>query len=443
MVQPRELSLKILYDVEKNGAYLNISFQNHAESAGVAGRDAALVKELTYGVLKQKLALDATIARFSSVKLKKIAPYVLCILRMGLYQLFFMDKIPDSAAVDESVKLARKYAGKSRGFVNAILRKAQAEGLLLPEEETPKALSVRYSHPVELVEWLCENFGIEKARQIMEENNQVPALCIRLNRLKTNREALAERLAQEGVQTRPGVLSAESLLIESGNLSRLPSYAEGLFTVQDQSAQLAALALSPAPGDTVYDICAAPGGKTTHLAELMNNRGKILALDIYEKRLLSVEKTAQRLGISIIETRVADGASVRFPEQADKILVDAPCSGLGVIRRRPDIKYKPELTMFDELVQIQRDILQNVAAYVKPGGVMVYSTCTINPGENEEQIAAFLETHKEFELLPVDYSGITEAAREQLKTGMGTLYPAGDSGDGFFIAKLRRRNSFD
>ena len=175
----------------------------------------------------------------------------------------------------------------------------------------------------------------------------------------------------------------------------------------------------------------------------MENRGQILALDIYEKRLLSVEKTAKRLGITIIKTQVADGAAYKFPVLADKILVDAPCSGLGVIRRRPDIKYKPELTSFAELVRIQRDILENAAQYLKPGGVMVYSTCTINPEENEEQVKAFLEKHEAFELLPVDYSGITEEASKLLETGMGTVYPEGDSGDGFFIAKLRRRKSFD
>ncbi len=443
MIQPRELSLKILYDVEKNGAYLNISYQNYTESSGLSGRDAALVKELTYGVLKHKLTLDETIACYSSVKLKKIAPYVLCILRMGLYQLFFMDKIPDRASVDESVKLAGKYAGKSRGFVNAILRKAQAEGLVLPEGKTPEALSVRYSHPAQLVEWLSSRFGEEKAEHLMIENNRTPALCIRVNRLKTEPQALQKMLAQEGVTTRPGKLSCDALLIDSGNISRLDAFEEGLFTVQDQSAQLAALALAPKPGETVFDVCAAPGGKTTHLAELMENRGQILALDIYEKRLLSVEKTAQRLGITIIKTQVADGATYKFPMMADKILVDAPCSGLGVIRRRPDIKYKPELTSFGELVRIQRDILENAAQYLKPGGVMVYSTCTINPEENEEQVKAFLEKHEAFELLPVDYPGITEEASKLLETGMGTVYPEGDSGDGFFIAKLRRRNSFD
>ncbi len=439
MIQPRELSLKILYDVEKNGAYLNISFQNYTDSAEISGRDAALVKELTYGVLKRKITLDNTISRFSSVKLKKIAPYVLCILRMGLYQLFFMDKIPDRAAVDESVKLAGKYAGKSRGFINAILRKAQTEGLFIPEGDTPEDLSVRYSHPVSLVCWLCERFGVEKAKKIMEENNRAPAVCLRVNRREKTPEDLIKLLSEEGIVARSGTLSGDAVLIESGNISRLPAFSEGLFTVQDQSAQLAVLALEPAPGETIFDVCAAPGGKTTHIAELMDNRGEILALDIYEKRLLSVAKTAERLGLTIIETKVADGAEFQFPMLADRILVDAPCSGLGVIRRRPDIKYKEELTSFSELVGIQSNILKNASRYLKPGGTLVYSTCTINPEENEEQVNRFLAEHEDFELSPVDYPGITKEASALLKSGMGTVYPEKDSGDGFFIAKLKRR----
>ncbi len=441
MASPRELALKILYDVEKNGAYLNISFQNHTEAGGLADRDAALVKELTYGVLKYKLTLDAVIARFSSVKIRKLAPFVLCILRLGLYQLYFMDKIPESAAVNESVKLAGRYAGKSRGFVNAILRKAAGEPLSLPEGDSPEALSVRYSHPVSLVLWLKETFGDEKAEALLCENNCAPAVCIRANALKTTADALKKRLDDEGISARKGTLTDCALLLDGGGIGKLPSYHEGLFTVQDQSAQLAALALLPEPGDTVFDVCAAPGGKTTHLAELMENKGDILALDLYAKRLESVEKTAQRLGIDIIKTCEADASRYPFLKQADKILIDAPCSGLGVIRRRPDIKYKPELTDFDELVAIQKTILEHCAAFLKPGGTLVYSTCTVNPAENEMQVAEFLKNHADFSLEPVDNPHILGAAREILSGGMGTFYPEAEGGDGFFIARLKKEQA--
>lgn len=440
MATPRELALKILYDIEKNGAYLNISFKNHTEGACMDERDAAFVKELAYGVIQHKLTLDYVIARFSTVKLKKLAPFVLCILRMGIYQLYFMDKIPESAAVNESVKLAGRYAGKSRGFVNAILRKAAKEPLQLPSGQGAEALSVRYSHPVELVNWLTRTFGAERTEEILAENQTAPALCVRVNAYKTTKEELVKRLCDEGISVSEGALSDCSLLFESGGVQKLSSYKEGLFTVQDQSAQLAALTLSPEAGDVVFDVCAAPGGKTTHIAELMNNQGEILALDLYAKRLASVTETAERLGLSIIKIQQADASLFDFSKQADKILIDAPCSGLGVIRRRPDIKYKPELTDFSELISIQKNILNHCSEFLKPGGVMVYSTCTINPGENEEQVMDFLKEHTDFELVPVKSPHITGQASEILKDGMGTFYPQKEGGDGFFIAKLRRRN---
>ncbi len=435
-MQPRELALTILYDIEKHQAYLNISFQNHIEKAELCGRDVAFVKELCYGVQQWKLRLDATISRFSSVKLKKLSPYVLSILRLGLYQLFFMDKIPESAAVNESVKLAGRYAKPSRGFINAVLRRAAREGEQLPQGESDEALSVRYSHPAVLVRWMRKQFGNEKAKEILEENNQPSPLFARVNTLKTTREALLCNLEQAGVLVGAGPWSDSSIVFESGSVSQLAAYQEGMFTVQDQSAQLAALVLSPKPGQRVFDVCAAPGGKTTHLAELMQNKGTILALDIYEKRLATVTEHANRLGLSIITTKVADAGEFAIDGQADKILVDAPCSGLGVIRRRPDLKYKNELTDFEALQETQLRILSHCADLLKPGGEMVYSTCTINPGENENLVQRFLKQHKNFSLMPVQNQSLTGKAAELLSGGMATFYPQQAGGDGFFIAKL-------
>ncbi|MGN1059530.1 MAG: 16S rRNA (cytosine(967)-C(5))-methyltransferase RsmB [Clostridia bacterium] len=437
MIQPRELALQILYDIEKHQAYLNISFQNHIDRAALTGRDAALAKELVYGTIQRRLTLDDTLSRLSSVKLRKLAPYVLCILRMGLYQLFYMDKIPASAAVNESVRLAGKYVQRSRGFINAVLRRAAAEGLRLPEGDGDEALAVRYSHPAALVHWLRHRFGDEQALHILEENNQTPPLSVRVNTLKSSRSALLDRLRAEGAQVREGSMTDAAIIFDGGGVRQLAAYREGLFTIQDQSAQLAALALAPEPGQLVFDVCAAPGGKTTHLAELMENKGSILALDLYEKRLLSVRDAAKRLGLSIITTQTADARQLQPPAAADKILVDAPCSGLGVIRRRPDIKYKEHLTAFDELIQTQTDILRRCAAALKPGGELVYSTCTINPGENEELIHAFLSEQPGFSLQPVTSPHITGTAAV-LKTGMGTFYPDRQGGDGFFIAKLKK-----
>lgn len=440
-MQPRELALKILYDIEKRSAYLNISFQNHAEQATLPPRDIAFVKELCYGVMQKKLRLDDAIAHFSSVRLKKLSPYVLSLLRIGLYQLFFMDKIPQSAAVNESVKLAGQYARQSKGFINAILRRAAREGLPeLPSDET-EALALQYSHPLPLVTWLQDCFGKEKARLILEENDQNPPLFLRVNTLKIGRPALLERLNGEGCTACEGLWSDSSILVTEGTPRQLSSYAEGLFTIQDQSAQLAALVLDPRPGQKVLDVCAAPGGKTTHLAELMQNRGSISALDIYEKRLISVTDAANRLGLSIIETQTADARQFTPPEPADKILVDAPCSGLGVIRRRPDLKYKADLTDFTGLTETQSAILHHSAGLLRHDGEMVYSTCTINPEENEKIIEAFLAKHKDFSLCPVKSEHITGKAAQLLKDGMATFYPDSEGGDGFFIAKLKKEKA--
>lgn len=439
MIQPRTLALQILYDIEVHTAYVNISFQTHTETAGLDGRDTAFAKELVYGVTKHKLTLDAVIAHCSSVKLKKLAPYVLCILRMGLYQLFYMDKVPNSAAVNESVKLAAKYAGRSRGFVNAVLRRAAREGLQLPEGESAEALSVRYSYPLPLVYWFTTQFGEKEGAALLAAGNQTPPLCIRVNPLKTTREALQARLAEEGIEARCAAWCDTALLLSGGHVQQSAAYREGLFTIQDQSAQLAALALSAQPGDCVFDVCAAPGGKTTQLAEQMENSGTVYAWDLYEKRLNSVQNTAKRLGISIIQTQTADARTVLFPKQADKILADVPCSGLGVVRRRPDLKYKDALTEFAALTETQLAILCHAADALKPGGVLVYSTCTVNPAENEGVIHSFLEIHPDFAVGPIDNPHITGAAAKTLQSGMGTLYPTEEGGDGFFICRLTKR----
>ncbi|MBE7010591.1 MAG: 16S rRNA (cytosine(967)-C(5))-methyltransferase RsmB [Ruminococcaceae bacterium] len=439
MLQARETALKILAEIEKNQAYLNISFQEKMHDSSLSARDIAFVKELVYGVTKRKITLDYAASRYSSVKLKKLSVYILSILRMGLYQMFYMDKIPQSAAVNESVKLAGKYGhGASRGYVNALLRKLAKEGLPEPTEtESISALSVRYSHPEELVAWYVKTFG-EKAQELLKQNNVMPPLCVRINSLRTTAEQLKTKLAEEGIEARSGSLTHSALLLTNGSPQRLSAYAEGLFTVQDQSAQLAALALSPKPGNRVLDACAAPGGKTTHMAEMMENQGDITALDIYEKRLRSVTQTAQRLGVLIITTCACDAATYKAEKPFDKILVDAPCSGLGVIRRRPDIKYKENLTDFAGLVTTQKAILENCASLLAKDGELVYSTCTVNPMENEGVVQSFLESHPEFSLVPITHSEMSQEALALFETGMGTVYPTPEGGDGFFIAKLKR-----
>lgn len=445
MSSARETALKILHETHQKDGYLNIVFQNRMRSVELPREERAMVKELVSGVQQQMILLDYAIRSYSSIRLKKISPYILEILRLGLYQLYFMDRIPESAAVNESVKLAKKYGhGASAGFVNALLYSAAREKAVpLPRREDSeiKYLSVKYSHPEELAAWYAETFGAERAEALLAANNSRPPLSIRVNTLKISREALAERLKEQGAEVTLSEWADCGLLVQrGGNLERLAEFREGYFSIQGQSSQLAALALAPQPGETVLDLCCAPGGKTAHMAELMENRGRILASDLHEHRLEAVRENAARLGISIIRTRQMDAqrANKEYFGIADKILLDVPCSGLGVIRRKPDIKYKKNLTDTKELCQIQKNILNICAKYLKIEGELVYSTCTVNPKENLEQIKEFLSEHPDFRLMTGAGEHMGERAARALEKGYHTFMPDTDGCDGFFICKMKR-----
>ena len=446
MASGRETALKILYETEQKDGYLNIVFANHMRGADLPREERALAKELVSGVMQHKITLDYVIRSYSSIRLKKISPYILQILRMGIYQLYYMDKIPASAAVNESVKLAKKYGHKaSAGFVNAILHKASDEGKIkLPDKEKNVAeyLSVAYSHPEELVRWYIDTFGSERAEKLLDVNNSRPPVEARVNTLKITRNELIEQLLNEGIVAHPSDATACGVVIERGkNPEKTRAYRDGLFSIQGISSQLAALVLSPKQGNTVLDLCCAPGGKTAHLAELMKNEGEILASDLYEHRLLQVNENAQRLGIKIIKTSQMDAQKEKkeYLEKADKILLDVPCSGLGIIRRKPDIKYKNSITDFDELVGIQKNILNICSKYLKIEGELVYSTCTVNPQENLEVVNDFLNKNPDFCIVGAVSESIGDSIASDLKNGCITLYPDEHGCDGFFICKLKRR----
>lgn len=447
MLSARETALKILYDTHKKNGYLNIVFQNYMRESKLKREDRALVKELISGVQQQRLLLDYAIRSYSAIRLKKISPYILEILRLGLYQVYFTDKIPTAAAVNESVSLAKKYGHKaSAGFVNALLHRAAREGnapLPKREENEAKYLSVKYSHPEELVLWYIETFGEERAEALLAANNSRPPLSIRVNFFKTTREELAERLRGKGFETIPSEMTDCGLLVlRGGNLEKLSEYQKGYFSIQGQSSQLAALALAPKAGDTVLDMCCAPGGKTAHMAELMRNEGKILASDLHEHRLAAVRDNAERLGISIISAEAMDARceKAEYSEFADKILLDVPCSGLGIIRRKPDIKYKENLTDTKELCEIQKNILNICAKYLKIEGEMVYSTCTVNPKENTDIVSEFLNSHPDFRLVSAASEHMSEEMQRKLNGGFYTVMPDTDGCDGFFICKMKRGN---
>ncbi len=440
----RKIALNILTQTEQKDAYLNLVFEETLKSEKLSSADVGFVKELVFGVFRNKILLDYIIRKNSSIRLKKIDPKILNILRCGAYQLLFMDKVPNHAAVDESVKLAKKCSSsKTSSFVNGVLRgiiRTCENGIDLKDiKDKVEKLSVKYSYPMQLAEFFIKNFG-DDAESIMAAGNKTPELCVRINTLKTTKEEFKKKLDSLDITYRDTPYTDYGLYLFGATAQKRKSI-EGLFTVQDQSSQLAALALSPTPDSLVLDLCAAPGGKTTHLAELMKNQGEIFASDIYASRLKSVDALSRKLGISIIETKVQDASIVDqgLVGKADYILADVPCSGLGIIRRKPDIKYKENITDFAELNEIQQNILDAAYHYLKKGGIMVYSTCTVNRAENIEMINKFLKKHPDMALDKIRSPHITgEVAKNE---GYLEIFPHTHNSDGFFVCRMKKQEN--
>ncbi len=443
--QARETALKILYDINENKAYSNISVNKHLEAGELREIDRAFATELAYGTVKWLMEIDYVLDRFSSVKAKKMSPWIRNILRLGIYQLLHTDRIPPSAACNTSVDLAKRYGHQaSSRFVNAVLRNITRSRDSIPYPERKDIagyLSIVYSHPRELVDGWLRLFGGEFTEELLKSNNAVPDFSVRVNTLKTTSEKLLEALSQEGCRARAGKYLKEAAVLENpSSISRLEAFQKGYFTVQDESSMLASVVLEPEEGQLALDVCSAPGGKATHLAQLMNNKGTVLARDIHEHKLRLVEGTASRLGIGIVKTQLFDAAvfDESLKGKADRVLVDAPCTGLGIIRKKPDIKYSGNLSQQKEIVALQKKVLENAAGYVKPGGCLVYSTCTIQPEENLENVKAFLCQNKDYKLL-----GFEQLLPDKLKTataqeGYIQLYPNTHQTDGFFISKMVR-----
>lgn len=441
----RETALKILYDISENEAYSNIAVNRRLEGEQLRELDRAFATDLVYGTVKWLLQIDYIIDRFSSIKLKKLSPWIKNILRLGIYQILHTDKIPVSAACNTSVDLAKRYGHQaSSRFVNAVLRNIAKSRDNIPYPDKSNIIeyfSIVYAYPKLLVENWVTLFGAEFTEALLKSNNQVPEFTIRVNTLKTGRKELIEQLAREGVKALPGKYLEDAVVLENpSSITKLDSFKNGYFTVQDESSMLAAIVLDPQPGELVLDVCSAPGGKTTHMAQQMKNSGKIIARDIHTHKLKLIQDTCIRLGIKIVETEQFDACELdeKMLGKADRVLVDAPCSGLGIIRKKPDIKYSRHFEQQKELVALQRRILKNAAAYVKPGGCLIYSTCTTQPEENLENIKWFLEENKQFklvgfkDLLPEKLEGITS------KDGFIQLYPNIHQTDGFFISKISR-----
>lgn len=442
----REAALKILFEINENGAYSNIALNKYLNSSGLRDIDRSFVTELVYGTVKWKLTIDMIIAGYSKIRIEKMSPWILNILRTGIYQLLKMPKVPASAACNESVKLAGKYGHKaSAGFVNAVLRNVARNGIssVIPAKENDPAgyLSFMYSYPVWLVKKYIELFGEEFTESLLAAGNETPELTVRVNTMKITAEDLIEKLSEEGVTATPGKYIDYALNIKSPvPVTSLEAFRRGLFQIQDESSMLPGLVLDPRPGELVMDACSAPGGKATHIAQIMENKGTVIARDIHEHKIKLIDESSARLGMDIIKSELHDASIPDTGNEGkfDRVLLDAPCSGLGIVRRKPDIKWARETEDIENITELQKNLIETVSRLVKPGGVLVYSTCTILPEENHKIIKAFLDRNNDFEA--ADIAPLLPSALAPRAEGyMLQTYPNIDGIDGFFIARMKRK----
>ncbi len=425
----RRAALDILMRMEKDEGegYSNRLIDSAISKYAFEGADRALLSQIVSGVTERRITLDYIIQKFSKAPLSKLDRDALCLLRMGIYQLRYLDRIPSHAAVNETVNLARS---RSRGFINAILRSyLRTDEIKFPEKPDDLRLSVAYSAPRELCARFISIFGVKESEKILASFLETPALTLRVNTLKTTRDELISQLESEGFECEPTATSPYGIRV---NGSGLPSaIASGLCYVQDEASQISSLVLDPQGGDKLLDACACPGGKSHSAAMLMNNTGSITSRDLHASKLPLISSGAERLGISIIKTEERD-SSVPSGEKYSKIICDVPCSGLGVAAKKTEIKYRP-LAKNAELPPLQYNILCAVSQSLEVGGTLVYSTCTILPDENEKIVEKFLSEHKDFESVPFTVGEFNAPE------GMLTLLPSREH-DGFFISKITRKS---
>ena len=440
-VNARLLALRVIDSVFSNGAYSNIALNKVFSANKVSDLDRRFITELVYGSIKAKGTLDWIIGQNVSRSLNKISPIILNILRLGVFQIYFLERIPASAACNEAVNLAKKFGhiGTVK-FVNAVLRNCvrNKEKLTYPsrEENEFMHLALKLQHPEWLIRRWISDYGIEATEKLCCFNNQVPPLTLRVNTLVITRDELLKKLAEDDFTVRSSEWSKDGIVCEKlPSLELLFKKYNKCFYVQDESSMLVAGILAPKPGQRVIDVCAAPGGKTTHLAQLMENRGEIIATDIHAHKIGLIKENADRLGIEIIKTDIKDAAEnvETWNESADCVLVDAPCSGLGVLRRRAEARWTKTEAGLKEFPKLQLSILNNAARYLKPGGRLVYSTCTLESAENFGVVQAFLKLNQQYELAGFAHPKTGEPIKDL------QLLPQNDWIDGFYICALKRK----
>lgn len=447
-VAARELALKVLQEVEEDQSYLNLSLTRFLNEFELSSEDRGLLTELTNGVVQRLNTLDWILSQYLSRPLEKLTPWVRNILRLGAYQILYLQRIPDSAAVDESVKLAHRYGHRGvAGLVNAVLRKVSSskESLPLParEEEPELYLSLQYSYPLWLVKRWKAHLGLEEAEELCRAGNERPPLTVRVNTLRCSRGELVEFLQGEGTAAEKCTFAADGVQLGlRGKLTALESFRRGLFQVQGESSMLVAPALSPQPGEKVLDLCSAPGGKTAHIAALMRNQGEIVATDLHAHRLRLVRSAMERLGIGIVNTEPLNGRQIPSEMRGiyDRVLLDVPCSGMGVIRRKADLKWRRSPEDISSLSQLQFELLKGAFQALRPGGVLLYSACTTEPEETKGVVEKFLE--EEPAAWRSSFSSLLpELLLAEDEEGMVHLWPHKHGLDGFFLARLRKEGS--
>lgn len=443
----RESALEVLLKIEKDQAYSHLLLNETIKKTKLNEKDVPLLTEMVYGTIQYKKRLDFYIKAFSKRPLEKLEGWVVILLRLTLYQMVFLDRIPDHAAIHEAVQIAKKHGHQGiAGMVNGILRSVQRNGI--PEVDTIKdpaeRMAVETSHPVWLLSRWSHQYGQTQASKIATANLEHPVHTVRVNVTKATVNEVLDSLHEENIDATKSETIPESIIISKGSVVHTKAFKEGWITIQDEGSMLVAYALAPEKGERILDACAAPGGKTTHLSEKMGNSGAVISLDIHEHKVGLIRKQAERLGLMNIDAQALDArkAGEHFPKESfDKILVDAPCSGLGVIQRKPDLKWTKKVEDIHHLAKIQADILRSVWPLLKPGGRLVYSTCTIDKEENNQVILNFVHAQENAALdkqlmdrLPASFHDCQGA-----EEGMLQLFPGEKGTDGFFISAVVKK----
>ncbi len=433
----RQKAFEILFKIHSSNAYSNLTIDTYLKNSNIDERDKAFISALVYGVCERQITLDYNLSKHLKQSIKKLKPEVLIILRIGAYQILFMDKVPISAAINESVNLAKaNRASFASGLVNAVLRNVSKSGLILPDNSESNYLSVKYSCPEWIINLWINEYGFQNAEDILKSSIGEVPVYLRVNTLKTTADKLIHLLTEEGVAAEKCENFDNALVLrKQGSVENLKAFNDGLFHVQDLSSQLCCKILDARENESILDVCSAPGGKTFTICENINDNGKIVSCDIYPARVKLIQNGAERLGLKSIHTNVSDASE--FNEsfgKFDKVLCDVPCSGLGIIRRKPEIKYKSAEDI-DKLHNLQYLILCIAARYVKKSGRLVYSTCSLNPKENTDICREFLKENADFSSV-----SINDAEKYgYVKENTLTVLPSKNNSDGFFIAVFERK----